>query len=92
MFDREYDQTLWKNGVRSVFKSSQGLSREDVFKLLRGPVELRNRIAHHEIIFTKDVQKTYNSSIKLIGWMNPDVQDLVKYHSDFPKVLGARPK
>lgn len=76
MLTQRFDKVLWK---RQFFNSFPGAPRQD------GPIAarkvyydnvhesriLRNRIAHHEPIFTRNLQNDLNRVLQIIAWRNP---------------------
>lgn len=53
---------------------------------------LRNRIAHNEPIYYKDLLRYYTNILYLIGWMSPPMKNWVNDTSDFLVVWEARPR
>lgn len=50
MFSENYEQTLWKPALKTVFPNKT-LSRSDVAEQLEVVYEMRNRLAHHEPVY-----------------------------------------
>ncbi|QXI65909.1 MULTISPECIES: hypothetical protein [Paracoccus] len=73
MFTGRHDKTIWNHHLRTVLpnldaaKSVQQLRRE-AFDTLKDIRDLRNRIAHHEPIFRRNIQDEYNRIKKVVGW------------------------
>ena len=55
------------SGLLDAAKSVQQLRRE-AFDTLKDIRDLRNRIAHHEPIFRRNIQDEYNRIKKVVGW------------------------
>jgi hypothetical protein len=93
LFNMNYDQFLWTGGVRvKVFPYAPAVvDRNRARKSLEGLRVMRNRIAHHEIIFTKRPVAINDRIEELCGWIDPDLEHLVHTTSDFRKVHGGRP-
>lgn len=73
MFTGRHDNNIWNCHLRTVFpntcsgKSVQTL-RQTGYNTLDNIRKLRNRIAHHEPIFTRDIQKEYDCVRDVISW------------------------
>ena len=50
---------------------------------LPGLRDLRNRIAHHEPIFARELASEYQTIIEVIGWMCGDTRSWVVHHAPF---------
>jgi hypothetical protein len=53
--------------------------------------DLRNRIAHHEPIFSRDLAADDRTILEVIGWMCADTRAWVVHHSEVPAILADRP-
>lgn len=80
MLTATHDNELWNPHFRAVFphsdagKSIQQLRHEahdEVFKIRK----FRNRIAHHEPIFVRNISEEYNRIRKVIGWKSQTACD-----------------
>jgi hypothetical protein len=73
MFTKRHDKTIWNHHLRTVLpnmdpdKTVQEL-RTEAYKTLESIRLLRNRIAHHEPIFRRDIQTEYDRIKKVVGW------------------------
>ena len=85
-----YEMTLWRPALRLAFPCCDSLSRNDVYKSLNRLRDLRNRIAHHEPIFTRNLKKDHEEILKLVGWICPEMEGLIKQHSRVPELLPFR--
>lgn len=73
LFNKEYEQSLWKT-LRLIFKMPKNeRQRKNISAPLNKIRVLRNRIFHHEpIIFTQEsVKNTYHEIQKLLTWLDP---------------------
>lgn len=61
----------------------------DEIEAVRG---LRNRIAHHEPIFTRDISSEYRRVINLIEWRSPATASWVDRTQTVTEVLARRPR
>lgn len=94
MFSRRYRDVLWNGrAIRVVFPSSPAnTTTVDIYQKLGKVREIRNRVAHHEVIFTKQPQIRYRDLIELCTWLNPDLGHFVETTSHFDTVFAARPQ
>ncbi|WP_340151878.1 hypothetical protein [uncultured Sneathiella sp.] len=94
LFNHNCDQFLWTGGVRSnVFPyAPANVDRNYARQQLEDLRIMRNRIAHHEIIFTKRPVAINDLIEEICGWMDPELYHLVRTTSDFRKVNGGRPR
>lgn len=73
MFTSRHDGTIWNPHFRTVFpyadqnKSVQEL-RRNAFETLKEIRDLRNRIAHHEPIFGRNIQEEYDRIRDVVSW------------------------
>lgn len=75
-FTAGQDNRLWFPHMRTAFPGipaarSIPMARADAFAALQALRELRNRIAHHEPIFTRDVAVEYQRIYQMVQWRNP---------------------
>lgn len=87
---------LWPPGLKLAFPSKYPapstptqLDREKVFERLHEIRELRNKIAHHEPIWDRDLAEDYRMILDTLGWMNPGMVRAVVSQDPFPEVLAA---
>jgi len=75
MFTSRHDGTIWNHHLRTVLphmevgKTVQEL-RRDAYDTLNAIRDLRNRIAHHEPIFRRDIQEEFDRIKTVVGWRN----------------------
>lgn len=75
-FTKGQDARLWIPHMNTAFPGipagiSIPTSRANAFAALQAVRELRNRIAHHEPIFTRDIAAEYQRLHDVISWRNP---------------------
>ena len=97
---RDYDMLLWRTCLYKAFPNGSG-RRQDVHETVRHVLLLRNRVAHHEPIFTGipirgqrtrlTVEAAHASVLKLLGFIDDHVCDWVAAGSRVPEVLDERP-
>ena len=52
---------------------------------------LRNRIAHHEPIFDRQLEQDYKVTMAVLGGLSPITLQWIKHHCRVPEVLAVRP-
>ena len=82
----DYDRTLWRPALHRAFP---GHPRRKVQRRLDGLRQLRNRIAHHEPIVGRDLNKDHDDLLEAVGWISSDVRAWIESHSNLRDALGA---
>ncbi|MDF1721438.1 MAG: hypothetical protein P1U65_12250 [Minwuia sp.] len=83
-----YDQVLWRRSLYRVFlHRGRPLRRQQVHGRLNALRRFRNRIAHHEPVFQKDLKATSNEILEAIHWMSPAYAGWTMTQSRVPDVL-----
>jgi hypothetical protein len=77
----------WPPGSRKVVPDHT--DREMVFDRLHQVRGLRNRIAHHEPIWDRDLGPRYDEILEILGWMSPRMVAAVSTLDTFPQVLAG---
>lgn len=77
----------WPPGSKKVVPTHA--DREMVFDRLQQIREFRNRIAHHEPVWDRDIGATYDSLLEILGWMSPKMAKAVTTLDSFPAVLAG---
>ncbi|MBA8847599.1 hypothetical protein [Microcella alkalica] len=88
---RRYEATLWTPHLRHAFPSLQPQSRQIAFAALDGLTQLRNRVAHHEPIYRRDLNADMLTAFRVLNWIEPDVRVWAASVTRLPAVLAARP-
>jgi len=91
MLSRSHDRSLWHKYFSTSFPNSDhSISfmerRKNANKIVFQTRNLRNRIAHHEPIFTRNILGEYQDVIKLISWCN---RDTARWLSEFDTVMDV---
>lgn len=73
MFTRSHDAVIWNSQFRHVFPNADPMKtvqqlRADGFDQLQKIRDLRNRIAHHEPIFRRNVGEEYDRIRGIVAW------------------------
>lgn len=77
----------WPPGSKKIVPAHP--DREMVFDRLQRIRELRNRIAHHDPIWDRDIGATYRMMVEVLGWMSPKMVAAVTALDAFPGVLAC---
>jgi hypothetical protein len=91
-----YHTSLWVPALAEAFPHdpSSGNAREvrqDVDDRMQRLHFLRNRIAHHEPIHQRNLQRDHAQLQELAGWMCPESRSWIVEMTRTPDVLGQRP-
>ncbi|MDE0335224.1 MAG: hypothetical protein OXI64_09720 [Defluviicoccus sp.] len=82
-----YEMTLWRPALRAAFAHRATLTRKDAHRPLNALPTLRNRIAHHEPVFMRDLARDHERIIEVTGWVSPDTRTWIEHHSRVLSVL-----
>ena len=82
-----YEMTLWRPALRRAFPHRGKLTRKQVHGPLNDLRILRNRIAHHEPIFERDLAADYRRILDAEGWISPETAAWIAHHSRVPDLL-----
>ena len=85
---RNYEMTLWRPCLHKAFPHAK-LSRVQAHIPLDYLRTFRNRIAHHEPIFTRHLEADYQSVLAVTGWICPDTRDWIDHHSRIKELLKS---
>ena len=84
-----YQMTLWRPVLREVFAHGPALNRKQAHRPLNALRALRNRIAHHEPIFTRELTVDHQLILDVAEWISPGTRAWIAYHSEVPAVIEA---
>lgn len=85
-----YSGSLWRTTLYKAFRASPGgTDRGVVHGRLNALRRFRNRIAHHEPIFHRDLAKTHAEIVEAIGWMCRDSCSWTEHQSRVLAVLAG---
>jgi abortive infection bacteriophage resistance protein len=91
LYFKMYD-TLWNQCLHKAFPNrAKGTNRSTLAPVVKELKDLRNRIAHHDAIWIKNLQKDHDDIIKIIGWICPVTSAWIAHHSQFSDVWNNRP-
>jgi len=83
----EYEMRLWRPHLRASFPNLSVGDRRAVHAPLDYLRVFRNRIAHHEPIFSRHLEKDYESILDVTGWICQDTKQWIDEHARVPLVL-----
>ncbi len=82
-----YEMTLWRPALRGAFAHRAKLRRRQAHHPLNTLRILRNRVAHHEPIFARDLTADHERVLEVAGWISPAVRTWLEHHSRAPAVI-----
>lgn len=86
-----YDTRLWRTCLYKIFVDpAQKLSRQTVHGRMNALRRFRNRVAHHEPIFHKDILGVHDEILGATAWMCPDTAAWAAHHSRVPTVFHGK--
>ncbi len=96
MFTSRHDHTLWNAHIKTAFPHApEMLTPSQLRSRIYGDVtvirKLRNRIAHHEPIFTRDNHDDYNKIYQLMTWRNTVTADWMEEIQAVTQLISERP-
>lgn len=96
MFTKRFDGRLWQPHISRAFSGLPGSRtpkqcRSMIFNELEHVRQLRNRIAHHEPIFQRNLHSDFNRMLTLIRWRCPKTAAWLSQIETVTATLIARP-
>ena len=85
-----YETRLWIPHLHKAFPNAN-VSRSSVHQPLDKLRKLRNRIAHHEPIFNRNIQNDYQTMLQMCQLIDTEMAQWVKHHNNVDAVLVERP-
>ena len=86
LLSKKYHQALWVDSLENAFPGYSG-RRSQLYSDLDRLRKLRNRIAHHEPIYRRDLSKDQESICEILGFLNHEVEKLLRKLSRVPKLI-----
>ena len=84
-----YEMTLWRPALRGVFVHRRPLNRGQAHRPLDDLRILRNRIAHHEPIFRKNLTLHHERLLDVAGWISPVTRAWIEHLSRVPAIIES---
>ncbi|MCW3158383.1 hypothetical protein [Micropruina sonneratiae] len=88
---KRYEATLWTGYLRHAFPNLEPQSRAVVYRALDELHTVRNRIAHHEPIHSRDLTADTLTIYRLLDWIDHDVRAWAVTLSRLQPIIAARP-
>ena len=86
LLSNKYHQALWVNSLENAFPGYSG-RRNQLYMDLDRLRKLRNRIAHHEPIYRRELSKDQESICEILGHLNREAKKLLKNLSRVPNLI-----
>mgnify|MGYP000846570720 FL=1 len=84
-----YHQRLWVPALHAAFPHLVGRRRE-LHRKLESLRKLRNRIAHHEPVFARNLTADHERLLGILGAISPVAVDWVKQNSRVPQAISRQ--
>ena len=84
----DYEATLWRPALRRAFPDDRKLTREEIHKRMDNLRKLRDRIAHHEPIFQRRLDRDFENLLEAVGWLSSATWAWIAHHSRVPELLA----
>lgn len=96
MFTKSHDAVIWNKQFKTVFPNTDPLKtiqqlRAEGFDRLARIRDLRNRIAHHEPIFRRNVQEEYDRIRAVVAWTDETAADWLDKVETVTTMIGRKP-
>ena len=95
LFTRRHDDRIWNSQLKSIlpFLPAGEIKdlRKDIYEDLEAVRKLRNRIAHHEPIFTRNLHDDLNKIKRLVGYRCSYSQHWLSLHEKVTATLDEKP-
>ncbi|MGH1377144.1 MAG: hypothetical protein ACRBCK_12460 [Alphaproteobacteria bacterium] len=96
IFTKRHDKRLWDMHIKTAFPHAPStLSTSQIRSQIYNDVlvirKLRNRIAHHEPIFSRNNLDDYNKIHELIAWRNTVTVDWMQNIQTVTQLISQRP-
>jgi hypothetical protein len=86
LLGQKYDATLWRKALFRAFLAKGGKPRSLIHRRFNTLRLFRNRVAHHEPIFHRQLIQIHDEIIEAIGWMCRETAAWAHHHSRFNEV------
>lgn len=87
----DYERTLWRPCLYRAFPHAR-LGRAQAHAPLEHLRVFRNRIAHHEPIFHRNLRADHASLLSVAGWICPVTRDWIVHHNRVEGLLARPPR
>jgi hypothetical protein len=87
LFNPEYDKTLWRKSLSTIFQHRGEIPERSLVRLrLMEFHKLRNRISHCELILQFPLDKYYIQLIDFVSWINQDLANWLEKEIEFDSI------
>ena len=83
LFSKRMESTTWPVLMRNLLSDSAPTSRAVIYTRLLETVELRNRIAHHEVVLKARFKGALERQLELLSWVCNDFRQEVEARIEF---------
>lgn len=96
IFTKRHDTRIWNSNIKSVFpNAAPQINDKDLRKLLYASTDkirvLRNRIAHHEPIFLRNIQSEFDVIKSVIEMRCSATYVLLNENETFTQIMSIKP-
>lgn len=96
MFTSSHDSRIWNNYIKAILPySPETMTVREIRACMHDNIrdirELRNRIAHHEPIFLRNIQKDYDTIRQLVFWRNKVTSNWMDSLQTVTKLIEEKP-
>lgn len=91
LFTRRFVKNIWANHLTTAFPNIGSTSVSVLYNELDQIRRLRNRVAHHEPIFNRDLMKDLSLILKVIGYVDNDAEKWVSNNQTITILLARKP-
>ncbi|OOR87523.1 hypothetical protein B0181_10220 [Moraxella caviae] len=94
LFTSRFDDGIWRKHLKTCFCHTEisdlAQFRSDLHRDLEMVRKLRNRIAHHEPIFNRDLKADYERILKIVGYCSKDTKIWLEYWQQVTDILATK--
>ncbi len=88
---RHYETKLWRPCLYHAFPNAgKPFTRSDAARKLSVIKDLRNRIAHHEPVYNRNLEDMYSTLLEVLGWVCEDTKTWLDKNSNFKEVYSKK--
>lgn len=96
MFTSRHDTRIWNHHINNVFPHTpNSMTVAQIREVLHNDIfvvrKLRNRIAHHEPIFSRNLQDDYNKIRELVSWRDTATSDWMNNIQSVTNLIPQKP-
>ena len=96
MFTKRHDRRLWNDHLKTAFPHAPEAMtvpelRSEIYNDIGVIRKLRNRIAHHEPIFSRNTQDDFDKIYKLISWRDETTAGWMNDFQTVTRLIAEKP-